>query len=86
MTVSTHTDLSKWETKETYDAYKRELHDKMLSVIEGTYPGFSESIVDQYPGAPRAWERFTGRPDGMVGDIRRRRKMPSSTACHTVPL
>ncbi|MEW5567882.1 FAD-dependent oxidoreductase [Rossellomorea marisflavi] len=67
MTVSTHTDLSKWETKETYDAYKRELHDKMLSVIEGTYPGFSESIVDQYPGAPRAWERFTGRPDGMVG-------------------
>ncbi len=67
MTVSTHTDLSKWETKEKYDAYKQELHEKMLSVIEGAFPGFRESIVDQYPGAPRAWERFTGRPDGMVG-------------------
>lgn len=67
LTVSTHTDLSRWDTKEKYDGYKQELHEKMLSVIEGTFSGFSESIVDQYPGAPRAWERFTGRPDGMVG-------------------
>ncbi len=67
MTASTHTLLSKWDTKEKYDEYKVELQSKMLRSIENIIPGFQQSIVDVYPGAPKAWERFTNRPNGVVG-------------------
>ncbi|WP_227395368.1 FAD-dependent oxidoreductase [Jeotgalibacillus aurantiacus] len=67
MTVSTHIDLSQWETKEQYDRNKELYTDKMMSLIQYYYPWIREALIELYPGAPRAWERFTFRPSGMVG-------------------
>ncbi|MFC7783722.1 FAD-dependent oxidoreductase [Rossellomorea sp. GCM10028870] len=67
LTVSTHTKLEKWETKEKYDSYKENLKEKMINSIELVIPTIRDSLVNLYPGAPKAWERFTGRPGGIVG-------------------
>lgn len=67
LTVSTHTRLTLWDTKEKYDSYREDLKEKMLNSIETVIPTIRESLVDLYPGAPKAWERFTGRPGGQVG-------------------
>ncbi|MGM0751081.1 MAG: NAD(P)-binding protein [Bacillota bacterium] len=67
LTVSTHTKLEKWQTKERYDSYKENLMEKMLDSIESVIPTIRDGVVDIYPGAPKAWERYTGRPGGIVG-------------------
>ncbi len=67
LTVSTHTELHKWDTKEKYDYYKEELTEKVLTGIERVIPNVRSGIELQMTGAPRAWERFTNRPKGMVG-------------------
>ncbi|MGA9290554.1 MAG: FAD-dependent oxidoreductase, partial [Anaerobacillus sp.] len=67
LTVSTHTELHHWDTKEKYDNYKEELTEKVLSGIERVIPNVRSGIELQMTGAPRAWERFTNRPKGMVG-------------------
>ncbi|MBF0705871.1 FAD-dependent oxidoreductase [Alkalihalobacillus hwajinpoensis] len=67
LTVSTHTELHHWDTKEKYDQYKKELTEKMLTGIERVIPNVRSGIELQMTGAPRAWERFTKRPKGMVG-------------------
>ncbi len=67
MTVSTHTELKRWDTKDKYDSYKQYLQEKIIRCIETVIPSIRASIVDVYPGAPKAWERFTGRPCGIVG-------------------
>jgi phytoene dehydrogenase-like protein len=67
LTVSTHTKLEEWKTKEKYDSYKENLKEKLINSIESVIPTIRDSIVDIYPGAPKAWERFTGRPGGIVG-------------------
>ncbi|WP_347548920.1 hypothetical protein ABFG93_15495 [Pseudalkalibacillus hwajinpoensis] len=66
LTVSTHTELHHWNTKEKYDLYKEELTEKILSGIERVIH-VRDGIELQMTGAPRAWERFTNRPGGMVG-------------------
>lgn len=67
MTVSTHSAPEHWQSKEQYDAYKTELTEKMLSLIETVYPDFRQSILAMETGAPKAWERYTLRPNGFVG-------------------
>jgi C-3',4' desaturase CrtD len=67
LTVSTHTKLEEWKTKEKYDSYKENLKEKLINSIESVIPTIRDRIVDIYPGAPKAWERFTGRPGGIVG-------------------
>ncbi|MHA7139253.1 FAD-dependent oxidoreductase [Rossellomorea arthrocnemi] len=67
LTVSTHTNLSHWDTKVKYDSYKETLQMKMIDAIETVIPSIRDSLVDLYPGAPKAWERFTSRPSGIVG-------------------
>ncbi|MCD7036315.1 NAD(P)/FAD-dependent oxidoreductase [Metabacillus sp. GX 13764] len=67
MTVSTHTSLDRWKTKEDYDHYKPQLKAKMMKGIKQLFPRIEEGILQELPGAPKAWERFTKRPDGMVG-------------------
>ncbi|MGG4489694.1 phytoene desaturase family protein [Metabacillus idriensis] len=67
MTSSTHTELENWDTKEKYDHYKEDLTEKMLQSIEMVLPGLRENLIDLMTGAPKAWERFTKRPSGMVG-------------------
>ncbi|MCR8846782.1 NAD(P)/FAD-dependent oxidoreductase [Rossellomorea sp. SC111] len=67
VTVSTHTRLENWDSKEKYDCYKRTLKKKMLDSIELVIPSIRSNLIQFYPGAPKAWERYTGRPGGIVG-------------------
>ncbi|MFZ3588729.1 phytoene desaturase family protein [Bacillus sp. DJP31] len=67
LTVSTHTDLEKWNTKEKYDEYKPQLRDKIVQGVATVFPHIEKAIQLEVIGAPRAWERFTSRPSGMVG-------------------
>ncbi|KIL51469.1 FAD-dependent oxidoreductase [Jeotgalibacillus alimentarius] len=67
LTVSTHINLDNWKTKSQYDFNKAAFIDKMLNTIRHYYPTIDQAIVDLYPGAPKAWERFPHRPGGVVG-------------------
>ncbi|MRX73367.1 FAD-dependent oxidoreductase [Bacillus lacus] len=67
LTVSTHTDLKRWSTKEEYDKNKEAVTAKMMALLETALPGVEKNLIMKITGAPRAWERFTGRKGGMVG-------------------
>ncbi|WP_226669960.1 FAD-dependent oxidoreductase [Metabacillus litoralis] len=67
LTVSTHTNLELWRTKENYDQYKNTLSRKMMEGVKKAFPTIEEGMIHFIEGAPRAWERFTGRQLGMVG-------------------
>lgn len=67
VTVSTHSEARHWKTKDKYKPTRRALTAKMLEAIEQQIPGFQDAIVHLEKGAPQAWERFTGRPNGYVG-------------------
>ncbi|TDL30818.1 FAD-dependent oxidoreductase [Jeotgalibacillus sp. S-D1] len=67
LTVSTHINLDQWKTKAQYDLNKTLYTEKILRTIRAHYPTIDDAIIDQYPGAPKAWERFTFRPFGIVG-------------------
>ncbi|WP_161524700.1 FAD-dependent oxidoreductase [Alteribacter lacisalsi] len=67
LTVSTHTDVEKWNDRRTYDEHREKMTDYMLQRLKTVLPRLEEGIVHLLPGAPRAWERFTGRPGGSVG-------------------
>ncbi|MDG5472338.1 FAD-dependent oxidoreductase [Jeotgalibacillus sp. ET6] len=67
LTVSTHINLDHWKNDEQYEENKALFTEKMLRTIRAYYPSIDEAVVELYPGAPKAWERFTHRPSGMVG-------------------
>ncbi|MDN7242665.1 NAD(P)/FAD-dependent oxidoreductase [Planococcus sp. N028] len=67
VTVSTHSKAHLWDTKEKYDAMREMVTERMLQAIDETVPHFRESIVHLETGAPKGWERYTGRPKGYVG-------------------
>lgn len=67
ITISTHTNLDYWETKEQYDRYREILKERILGALEVQHPGFQDAIVLLEEGAPRAWENYTLRSKGYVG-------------------
>ncbi|TWT25130.1 NAD(P)/FAD-dependent oxidoreductase [Planomicrobium sp. CPCC 101110] len=67
VTVSTHSKAQLWDTKEKYDAMREILTNRMLLAIEQVIPYFRDAIVHLETGAPKGWERYTGRPNGYVG-------------------
>lgn len=67
ITISTHSKAQNWDTHEKYKATRRTLSARMLEAVEQQVPGFREAIVHLEKGAPKAWERFAGRPNGFVG-------------------
>lgn len=67
VTISTHTDLQKWKTKEQYDSYRELMKNRILEAVELYYPGFRDAIDVLEDGAPRGWENYTLRTEGYVG-------------------
>lgn len=67
VTISTHSRQDQWASKEKYEHTREVLTERMLDAIQQLIPGFREAIVHQESGAPKAWERFAGRPHGFVG-------------------
>ncbi|MFA1642671.1 phytoene desaturase family protein [Chryseomicrobium imtechense] len=67
VTISTHTNLEYWKTKESYDAYREMIKKRILDAVEQYYPGFQLAIDFIEDGAPRGWENYTLRTNGYVG-------------------
>lgn len=67
VTISTHTNLSHWDTKEKYDTYRQQMKDRILSAVEAYHPGFIDAIERIEDGAPVGWENYTLRTNGSVG-------------------
>jgi len=67
ITISTHTDLIHWDSKEKYDAYREVVKQRILHAVEGQHPGFLAAIEFIEDGAPRGWENYTMRTNGFVG-------------------
>lgn len=67
VTISTHSRIEDWNTQEKYESSRTVLTERMLQAIEKLIPEFRASIVHMESGAPKAWERFAGRTNGLVG-------------------
>lgn len=67
VTISTHSRTDQWIGKEKYEETRAVLTERMLQAIQDAIPEFREAIVHMESGAPKAWERFAGRPNGFVG-------------------
>ncbi|WKA59484.1 NAD(P)/FAD-dependent oxidoreductase [Planococcus shenhongbingii] len=67
VTISTHSQVQHWDTQEKYESTREAVADRILHSIEKVVPNFKEAIIHFETGAPKAWERFAGRPNGYVG-------------------
>lgn len=67
VTISTHSRREEWDGQEKYEKTRKLLTERMLQAIQQLIPGFREAVVHMESGAPKAWERFAGRPNGLVG-------------------
>ncbi|TWT14583.1 NAD(P)/FAD-dependent oxidoreductase [Planomicrobium sp. CPCC 101079] len=67
VTVSTHSKAQLWNTKEKYDTMREVLTERILKAIDQVIPHFRDAIVHLETGAPKGWERYTGRLNGYVG-------------------
>lgn len=72
VTMSTHTEISQWwrlreQDKVAYEARKAAYAERMLDAAERALPGLRDCITFQMTGTPVSFQRFTRRPQGMVG-------------------
>jgi C-3',4' desaturase CrtD len=71
ITVSTHVNAKHWmdlsQDKETYQAEKRRLEQKLLDQIERALPNIRDGIEVMMSGSPRTFKNFTLRTGGTVG-------------------
>ncbi len=72
VTMSTHTEISQWwqlreRDKEAYEARKNRYAENMLDALSKALPGVKECITFCTAGTPVSFQRFTRRPQGMVG-------------------
>ncbi|TMW73487.1 FAD-dependent oxidoreductase [Alteribacter natronophilus] len=67
LTASTHTNLENWNDADTYDVRRSQMTAFMIDQLKTAIPRLETGIVHLVPGAPKAWERFTGRINGSVG-------------------
>lgn len=71
-TLSTHTAVAPWwQLKESdyaaYEARRAAYVERMLAAAERAIPGLRQAVHLCLPGTPVTFERFTRRPQGMVG-------------------
>lgn len=72
-TLSTHTIVAPWwrlraqADEAAYLARREEYSERLLRAAEAALPGLRQAIRLQLAGTPVTFERFTGRPGGMVG-------------------
>jgi C-3',4' desaturase CrtD len=71
-TLSTHTAIAPWwrlkdHDYEAYEARRAQYAERMLAAAERAVPGLRKAVRLCLPGTPVTFERFTRRPQGMVG-------------------
>lgn len=72
VTMSTHTEIGQWwrlkeESPAAYTSQKEVYLERFLTAAEQALPGFRSTITFQMTGSPVTFQRFTRRPQGMVG-------------------
>ncbi len=67
ITISTHTNVSKWWDRETYESRKEAYMEKIIETIDKRYSGFSSNIDMKMAGTPVTFKRYTQREKGKVG-------------------
>jgi phytoene dehydrogenase-like protein len=73
-TVSTHVDLSALRGRSSAEqaAVLDEIHGRMEAGIQALAPELWAAHTHRMTASPRTWQRFTGRPEGLVGGVPRR--------------
>lgn len=70
VTISTHTDVARWErayARGNDAALKAEYRTRLLAALDRVLPGAAASATLVECGTPATFERYTGRPRGLVG-------------------
>lgn len=72
VTLSTHTEIDRWwalrrQDDDAYEAEKARYRERLLAAAELGLPGFNRAVAFKMGGTPVTFERFTRRPQGMVG-------------------
>jgi C-3',4' desaturase CrtD len=72
VTLSTHTAIAPWwqlhqQSQEAYAERKAAYLQRLLVAAEQALPGFGDCLTFQTAGTPITFQRFTRRPQGMVG-------------------
>ncbi len=71
-TLSTHTAVAPWwklqnQDRAAYEARREQYAERMVAAAERAVPGIGQAIRLCLPGTPVTFQRFTRRPQGMVG-------------------
>lgn len=71
-TLSTHTAVAPWWTlqnrdRAAYEARREQYAERMMAAAERAIPGIGQAVQLCLPGTPVTFQRFTRRPQGMVG-------------------
>lgn len=74
VTVTTHTDPSRWwslleSDRDAYYVLKEQYTEKIVAAIDGLLPGFAQSITLSLPGSPVTYQYYTNRNRGQVGGL-----------------
>lgn len=75
VTVSTHVPMAKLRTHQstgTAADYIQRVQDQMRAGLAARAPELWDHRLQELPGSPRTFARFTGRPHGYVGGVPRR--------------
>ena len=74
ITVSTHVPIAKYRELESQACadYIDSIHQTMRDNLAHLAPDLSTEVLYELTGSPRTFERFTGRPEGLVGGIPKR--------------
>ncbi len=71
ITISTHLPASHLRERAPA-AYLGEVHARMRAVFAARAPEWAEGVERSMTASPRTFERYTGRPGGLVGGVPRR--------------
>ncbi|MCU0496344.1 MAG: NAD(P)/FAD-dependent oxidoreductase [Anaerolineae bacterium] len=72
VTITTHTEITQWwdlleRDRDAYYAKKEDYTRRLLGLMNGIIPNFSDHITLQLPGSPVTYQFYTDRHLGMVG-------------------
>ena len=72
VTISTHTDVARWERAYrdgTLPALRRDYTNRLTAALDRVLPGASKHALVLEAATPHTYERYTGRRRGLVGGL-----------------
>ncbi len=72
ITVSTHVRMDALRAASDPATFVAGVQERMRALLRERAPEWAAGVVHELPASPRTFERFTGRPEGLVGGVPRR--------------